>query len=380
MLIAALKQTKTTNKKQVLFMDELPWMDTKGSDFLLGLDFFWNSWASAQKNMLLIVCGSSTSWIINNLFSDTGGLYNRVTGKIKLDPFTLQECALFFAEKGFRYTPIQCIEAYMVFGGIPYYLNQFAKELSPVQNINELCFGKTAFLKTEYILLFKSLFAKYDVYLKVVDAICSKNKGLTRAEIAQKTGLSNGGSLTAILQDLEHSNFIKKYTSFNKKTKGSLFQMIDSFCLFYNNLNSKIDEEQYWINNYNSPTYNNWAGYAFEIICLNHVPQIKKALGIQGMLSNTYSWQNEAAQIDLVLDRADNIINLFEIKYTQASFVISKKYDAVLRTKIQQFTDNATSKKAIWPVFISPYGLSKNGYSHFFTHDFKIDILFERNE
>ncbi len=374
-LIKAISKIKESEKK-VIFLDELPWMDTVGSDFLLGLEYFWNSWASAQKDVLFIVCGSSTSWIINKLFNNTGGLYNRVTSRIKVEPFTLEECSRFFEAKGFQYSQAQIIEAYMVFGGIPFYLDQFSSEKSPVQNINELCFGKNAFLVMEYQMLFKSLFKKYQFYINVVEAICTKNKGLTRDEIAKKTRLSDGGSLTKILVDLENSNFIKKYTPVLKKSKGSLFQMIDPFCLFYNNLSENVAEENYWIKYYNSPKYNNWAGYAFELVCFNHIPQVKKALGISGIMSNSYSWQNMYAQIDLVIDRADKVVNIFEIKYSQAPFIVTQKYELELRNKTEQFRKNTSTKKAIWPVFISPYGLGKSTYMHFFIKSLTMDIFF----
>ena len=376
-LIKAFSKIKD-NQKKVLFLDELPWMDTSGSDFLLGLEYFWNSWASARKDVLFIVCGSATSWIVNKLFNNTGGLYNRVTARIKVEPFTLKECYDFFKEKGFQYNQAQCMEAYMVFGGIPFYLDQFSKEMSPAQNINELCFGKNAFLAMEYQMLFKSLFKKYQVYISVVEAICTKNKGLTREAIAKITKLSDGGSLSKILLELELSNFIRKYTPIEKKSKGSLFQMTDPFCLFYNNLSQKISEENYWLKQYNTPKYNNWAGYAFELVCFNHIAQIKKAMGISGILSSSYSWQNAGAQIDLVIDRADKVINVIEIKYSQGPFVITQKYEAELRNKVEQFRSNTSTKKAIWPLFISPYGLGNSPYNHFFLKTLTMEIFFEK--
>lgn len=368
------------NQKKVLFLDELPWMDTSGSDFLLGLEYFWNSWASARKDVLFIVCGSATSWIVNKLFNNTGGLYNRVTARIKVEPFTLEECYLFFKEKGFQYNQAQCIEAYMVFGGIPFYLDQFSKEMSPAQNINELCFGKNAFLTMEYQMLFKSLFKNYQIYISVVEAICTKNKGLTREEISKITKLSDGGSLSKILLDLELSNFIKKYTPIEKKSKGSLFQMIDPFCLFYSNISPKMAEENYWLKQYNTPKYNNWTGYAFELVCFNHIAQIKKAMGISGIMSSSYSWQNAEAQIDLVIDRADKVVNIFEIKYSQGPFVITQKYDVELRNKVEQFRSNTSNKKAVWPIFISPYGLGSSPYNHFFLKTLTMEIFFEKAE
>ncbi|MBP6398169.1 MAG: ATP-binding protein [Saprospiraceae bacterium] len=373
-LSKALSKQKSAGKK-VIFLDEMPWMDTNGSDFILGLEYFWNSWASARKDVLLIVCGSATTWMVGKLFNDTGGLYNRITIKMRIDPFTLQECASFFQAKGLHYSPVQCIEAYMAVGGIPFYLEQFQKGLSPVQNIDALFFGRKALFADEYDLLFKSLFKNHSSYVAVIEAISKKNKGLDRAGIAQHSGLADGGSLTKILTQLEQSNFIRKYRSMHKKTKDTLYQLIDPFCLFYNNFSPSLNEDGYWIQNYGTPKFYNWSGYAFEVVCLNHIEEIKVALGISGIQSQTYTWQNPNAQIDLLIDRADKVINMVEIKYSQGPYTITKKYEKELRNKAQQLAQFGSGKKAIWPVMISPYGLANSPYNHFFVNVLGSDIF-----
>ena len=373
-LSVALKKTQTKGKK-IIFIDEMPWMDTNGSDFILGLEYFWNSWASARKDIIFIVCGSATTWMVGKIFNNTGGLYNRVTIKMKIDPFTLQECYDYFRAKGFKYTSMQCVEVYMVFGGIPFYLEQFQKDLSPVQNINKLFFGSNALFANEYDLLFKSLFKNYDSHVAVIEAISQKNKGLDRGMIAKISGLSDGGSLTKILTNLENSNFIRKYRSLHKKSKDTLYQLIDPFCLFYNNMKESFADDDFWLKNYATPKYHNWSGYAFEIVCINHLTQIKSALGISGIQSQSFSWNNPQAQIDLIIDRADNVINLCEIKYSQGPYTITKKYDGEIRNKLQQFSQFGSGKKAIWPVMICPFGLAKSPYNYLFVKVLDADIF-----
>ncbi len=368
---------KKIKSKKVIFLDELPWMDTKGSDFILGLDYFWNSWASARKDILLIVCGSATSWMVTHIFNNAGGLYKRVTSRIKVDPFTLKEVYDFFTSRNFLYSQEQCIQAYMVFGGIPYYLEQFSRDLSPIQNVDNLLFGQNALLDNEFELLFKSLFTRHDTYIEVVRAIAQKNKGVTRDEIMQHTGMASGGTLTKILANLENCNFIRRYQSIYKKSKESLYQVIDPYCLFVKNMEINFSNQGFWISNFNSPKYHNWSGYAFEIVCLNHVEDIKKALGINGIITHTYSWSHPNAQIDLIIDRNDQVMNLCEIKYSQAPYIISKKYDMELRNKIAQFRQNYQVKKALWPVFIAPYGLAKGPYNDLFLNALDNKIFFD---
>jgi uncharacterized protein len=353
---------KSTAEKKIIFLDEMPWMDTKNSSFLTAIEYFWNSWADGRNDIKLIICGSAASWIINKLLNNKGGLHNRVTGKIKLNPFTLKETKLFLESKGCNYDTYQYVQAYMAFGGIPYYLEQINNELSIPQNINKLCFGESAFLANEYNQLFKSLFVKYEKHIAVIDAIATKNKGCSREEIVANIKMNDGGSVSRILLELEESNFIRKYPSWQKKSRESLYQLIDSFSLFHLKFMrdaSKLDEN-FWLNSINTPAYLSWAGYAFEVVCIQHLKEIKTALGISGILTNTSAWYSKEAQIDLVIDRSDRVINLIEIKFSNSSYLITKKYDEVLRNKIETFRKDSKTNKAIWLTMITTYSL-KNG-------------------
>lgn len=376
-LILHSKQTK-----KILFIDELPWMDTPRSKFLSALEHFWNSWASARKDILFIICGSATSYIVHKIFGNKGGLHNRVTQKIKLNPFTLKETKAFLLSKKIDWSDYQIVKAYMSTGGIPFYLDAMERGKSPEQMIDKLFFNKNGLLYNEFYHLYASLFKNEDKYIAVIKALATKSKGLTRDEISQLTKLSNGGSLTRILTELELSDFIVKYNSYGKNTRNTLYQLTDFFSLFYlkfiANKNTKSGD---WVNAIDNPKYRAWSGYAFEQVCMTHVPQIKHAMGISGVQTTEWAWRStqstNGAQIDLVIDRKDHITHIFEMKFSINEFTIDKKYDAELRNKIGCFKKETKTKNAIWLVMMTTYGLKENEYAYLAQHNLTMMDLFK---
>ena len=372
-------QSKT--KKTVVFLDELPWLDTSKSNFLPAFEHFWNSWGSSQKNLTFIICGSSTSYIVRHIFNNKGGLHNRINYKIKLQPFTLHEVEEFLLSRHIKYNRYQILKLYMCIGGIPYYLQSLKKGKGVEQNIDALLFDENGLLQNEFSNLYASLFLHSEKYIEAVKVIASKRKGLTREEIAAKISTKNGGTLTKILQDLELSDFIIKYQPFEKKERNSLYQLTDLFSLFYLAfIDKKKVQKGDWVSQIETPTYRTWMGYSFETVCLIHLNQISKALGISGLHHIAGSWvsQNphEKAQIDLVLDRRDGIVNIFEMKYSIAEFEITKKYDTIIRQKISTFQKETKTKKTIHLVFISTYGLKINSYSYIAQSNLTMNDLF----
>ena len=359
---------KSKEKRKVIFFDELPWFDTPKSGFLSAFEHFWNSWASGRKDILLIACGSATSWIINKLINNKGGLHNRVTKRIKVLPFTLAECESFVKLKKINLDRYQITQLYMAFGGIPFYWEEVEKGQSATQNIDRICFTENGLLRNEYNNLYASLFGNPEKHITVIEVLAKKSIGLTRQEIIKFTGLPNAGSTTRILNELEESGFIRKYTPFNNKLRNSLYQLNDFYSLFYIKFieNSKVSTKDYWINLFDSPKYRAWSGYAFEQVCLYHVEEIKKALGISGIQTSISSWRSHKSenksQIDLVIDRRDQVINICEIKYSINPFTISKKYVEELRNKIGNFKSETKTKKSIFLTLITTYGTEKNKY------------------
>jgi AAA+ ATPase superfamily predicted ATPase len=379
-LIYLLENNKKKGKK-VVFIDELSWFDTPRSGFIMGLEYFWNTWASSHPEILLIVCGSATSWMINNLIKNRGGLHNRVTRKMLIEPFNLAECEDFFHHKKIVLARRGIIESYMIFGGIPFYLNMFEKELSLAQNVDKLCFSNHAALENEFLILYSSLFKHSENHELVIKALAKKKMGLRRNEIIQETKLQGGG-LTTVLEELEQCGFIRSYNAYEKKTRDVLYQLVDFFSLFYLNFikNTHQTDEQFWANSMGSAKHRAWTGYAFEQVCMQHIAQIRQKLGISGVITYSAAWRSNqsdpAAQIDLLIDRNDGIINLCEMKYSENEFVIDKSQDKNLRNKKYAFKNETKTRKAVHITMITTYGIKRNEYWNNIQSEVTMDDLF----
>jgi AAA+ ATPase superfamily predicted ATPase len=362
---------------KVIFIDELPWLSTAKSGFVAALENFWNSWASLRDDIKLVVCGSATSWMIDNIIHSRGGLHNRITHQIVLEPFTLNECEAYFRAYGFSYSRKQIAECYMVMGGIPYYMSLMDKSKSVAQNVDMLFFASNASLKDEFNELYHALFKKANTHIQVVTALATKGKGLTRQEIVKAANVTDNGALSAVLEELEKCGFIRTYEPFGNLQKATdkrqksdtLFQLIDSYTLFYFDfiVQNKYHDEQFWTTSFNSPIHSTWSGIAFERLCLAHLTQIKKALGISGVQTLACSWRsssaNKSSQIDLLIDRNDDVINVCEIKYYKSKFDIDDLYAEHLRERTALFQRITKTNKALWLTFITTYGLAESANS-----------------
>ncbi len=367
-------ETLSTPRKTV-FLDELPWFDTPQSNFISGLEYFWNSWASYRSDVVLIVCGSAASWIINELIGNRGGLHNRLTERIWLQPFSLSETEAFLQSKGGNYDRYQLLELYMVMGGIPYYLDNVQVNRSVAQNIDRLFFAEGGILSNEYAFLYRSLFNDYEKHTAIVEALSQKAKGLTRKEILASTQLPDGGSTTTILEELAQSGFIKRYLPFGKDKRDALYQLIDPFTLFYMNFvkDSMAEGEGAWLTQIDSPKWEAWSGYAFEYLCRYHVKSIKKYLGIGAVYAEISTWRSQAksggAQIDMLIDRKDRIINVVEIKFSTKPFVVTKAYAENLSNKMRVFKAETDTPKTLMLTIIAAYGVAVNQYSQIYVQD-----------
>ncbi|WP_247235706.1 ATP-binding protein [Telluribacter sp. SYSU D00476] len=380
-LIAYLERLDTPRK--VLFIDELPWFDTHGSGFVQALEHFWNSWASARTDIVLVTCGSAASWMLHTLINSRGGLHNRITKRIKVVPFTLHECEQLLQSRHSVLDRYQIIQLYMVLGGVPYYWEEIDTGQSAMQNIERITFSENGLLRNEFTNLYRSLFKNYERHLSIVKALAMKAKGLTRDEIIRAAKLTSAGSTTRLLDELEESGFIRKYSPYGKKSRNSLYQLVDFYTLFYLRFiqDTSLNEQYNWISMLDTPKYRAWSGYAFEQVCLWHLPQIKQALGISGVQTTTSSWRSTSAeggaQIDLVIDRRDQVINLCEMKFSISPFVIDKKYSAELRNKIGAFKAETGTRKSVFLTMITTFGLKANPHSTgLVQNDLTMDALF----
>ena len=374
---------KSPGERKIVFIDEMPWLDTGKSGFLLAFDYFWNSFASANNDILFIGCGSATSWITKRIFKNRGGLHNRITGRIHLAPFTIGECEDFLESRGIEMDRYQLAECYMIFGGIPYYLNLFQRGLSLSQNVDRLCFAKNAPLQNEYEELYMSLFSNPDCYIAVVEALVAKNSGLCRNDIIESAGLQSNGHLTTVLDELKQCDFIDTFSDVSKGKNGKYYFLIDPFTLFFLRYMKDNDskDEHFWTGNLSDGMRNAWRGYAFEQLCRMHLKQIKRALGISGVSTETSSWRSKTAkpgaEIDLVIRRKDRITNLCEIKYTNQPFVITRSYSEVLNNKRVAFQMETGIQHGVHLTMITTYGVAKSGYFSIVNSEVTLDDLFE---
>lgn len=348
--------------RRVVFIDEMPWFDTPKSQFLVALEYFWNDWGSKQEDLVLVVCGSATSWIADKLLESTDGLYNRVTRVIELSPFTLAECAEYLCQNGIVYTKRQVVETYMVFGGIPYYLNLLDCDKSLAQSVDGLCFRRGGQLRSEFRRMYSSLFRDAEAHMRVVRALAGRKAGLTATDLRKDEALG-GSALTKALRELDQCGFIRRYRDFTRPKNDAIYQLIDPFSLFHLQFMESGTVES-WMGHVGTPSHNAWAGLAFELVCLHHAEEIKRELGIWGIESSVCAWRSKhsvpGAQIDLLIDRADGVISVCEMKYVRGEFVVGSAYEAELRRKLDVFEREAKPGKALHLTMVTMDGASHN--------------------
>lgn len=381
-------QEDNSKEKKVIFFDELSWMDTSGKKFLPALENFWNDFLSTRDDIVFIVSASSTSWILNKVLHNKGGLYNRLSYQIHLSQLSLGECEELLKSLGMDLDRMMILEFYMIFGGVPYYWTLIQKNLTLEQNIDYLLFSPVAPLKDEFIYLYSSIFAKPTVYINIIKALYSKKSGMTRDELMAKLKVKTGGSLSSQLTELEACGFLRKYESYQNK-KISIYQLIDNFTIFYLTFKERsITDSSYFSHFLNKPKLNTWKGLAFERVCLEHVYQIKNKLGIIGVISNEFSFlckENKekgiyGSQIDLFIDREDRIINVCEMKYSTVPYEMTEEDDMKMRLKMADFEKISKTNKVLFPVIVSPFGLKENKYSMSYPYVITLKNLFFVND
>ncbi|MCC5832541.1 MAG: AAA family ATPase [Chlamydiales bacterium] len=376
-------------QKIIIFFDELPWLASSKSGFLEALDYAWNRHFSALSKVLLIVSGSAASWMISHVVNNTGGLYGRLSAHLRLLPFSLSETEAYLKSREISLTRKQICEIYMVTGGVPKYLSYIERGLSANQNIHYLCFSPQSPLLTEFHKLYYSLFQSAESHLKIVKALAAQRRGLSRLDLLKKAKLSNSGRSSDVLRELEESGFISTLPEIGKKAKGIKFYLNDEYTLFYlkwiepdkGNLLKGVEKE-YWIKRQSLPSWKSWAGFAFESLCLKHIAEIKEALRIGGVTTSASYWKAEVAgkkeiEVDLVIDRADQCINLCEIKFSNNEFVLTKAYSEELNRKKTLFQKFTGTSKGLFLTLITPFGAKENTHFHqVVDHQLTLDALF----
>lgn len=378
-----LEKQLVANQRCVIFIDELPCFDTPRTGFINAFSHFWNTWGQRHREVLLIVCGSATTWMTKNIIDSYGGLHNRITREMHLHPFTLAETEQMLRAMQINWDRLSILHIYMIMGGIPYYLSLLNRGESVTQAIDRLYFSANASLQNEYKRMFASLFKSPEPYLDIVQVLSTTKKGMSRDDILKALGKKDNGHVTEYLQNLIKCDFVRYYfvkTKKIKKTDG-LYQLVDFFTIFHNTfLTRPISDEHYWSHNLQTPLMNTWLGLAYERVCMAHIPKLKQALGIDRIATEYYSWRSkesvDGAQIDLLIERADRVINLCEIKYSTGLYSLSKEEEAKLRIRMGDFVEETGSKHAIFPTLITTFGLKPNAHSGIAQSEVVLDDLF----
>lgn len=382
-LLKLLLLKKKNGKRQIVFIDEMPWLDTPRSNFITAFEHFWNGWGARQEDLMLIVCGSATSWMKQTIINNKGGLYNRVTREIKLEPFKLHDTEQLLLANGVKWSRFDIAQFYMIAGGIPQYINYVQPKQSLPQAIDSIFFAEQAPLKQEFERLFASLFSNADEYIKVVQLIGKTHVGLTRKELLDKLKKKDGGTFSTVLKNLVMSDFLLPYTSYTANKWQERYKLIDPFCRFYLTfMDRKSLQTDFWQQNSTSAQINSWRGNAFEELCFNHLDQIKRALGISQVSTTISKWalrgttSIKGSQIDMIINRADNIVDLCEMKFSNSQYTIDKSYDMILRDRLQILSERIPKRKIPHLVFITSFGIKPNEYAGLVQDTITLDELF----
>ena len=357
---------KVTKSKRVLFFDEFPWMETRGSGFVAAFEAFWNQYASLRRDLIVVACGSAAAWMVQRVIRAKGGLHNRLTRRMRLMPFNLGETDEFLRMKGIQLDPFQIAQIYMAIGGIPHYLNHIRAGKSAAQNIESLCFRSTGMLREEYESLLTALFDRDSMHQTIVKVLATSWQGLVRDELIKKAKLTSGGRLTQAIEDLVLSGFVQETAAWNKKTKETVYRLVDEFSIFYWTWMHSATADTQWMQIATGKRFDSWCGYAFENLCFKHLHQIKRTLGISGIQTSAGTWRHissdsePGAQIDLLIERADRCFNLVEAKFSMHPYVITKAYAAELQSKINVFRAKARVTNPIFLTLITPFGVELN--------------------
>ena len=351
--------------KKVIFFDELPWLATKRSGMLQELDYFWNTKWSRLESLVVVLCGSAASWMLEKLINAKGGLHNRLTKIVPLKPFSLHTTEQFLTQRKIRLDRSQLLDLYFCTGGIPFYLSLLPTHSSAAKLVQQLAFEESGRLFTEFDVLLQSLFDDSEAHKVILSLLANKRYGLTRKELQSLSGLSGGGALSKPLDELSASGFIQRLVPFEGTTRNAYYQLTDEYTLFYHRwiapLRSRagVIPDGYWLHEFGSQAYSAWAGLTLEVVCMKHINEMLRALGISGMKVLPSTWRcvpstaesetrkSSGAQIDIVLDRADRVINLCEIKYRRDPLKITTNLEKKLLEKQSIFLEQTRTNRTV---------------------------------
>jgi AAA+ ATPase superfamily predicted ATPase len=380
-LLKKLLQRKRARRK-VIFIDELPWLaGPQSAELLEELGHFWNSWARKRKDIFLIVCGSATSWMVDNVMRDYGGLYGRITESIFLKPFTLEECERYWAKRGLHLSRYEIALTYMVIGGVPYYMDSIRPDRTMADNINAIYFDKDK-ARQEFKDVYTGLYSSSEIYIHVIRELGKRFYGMTRDELLKAIGKKGGGSFSDILENLIDSGIIRSYTLYGSPRKQTVYQLVDFFTLFYLRFVENSDFTS-WRSVQRSKPFYTWAGNTFELLVLEHMPQLANALRIKEY-ATPFSWRgvtpdNVGVQIDLIIPAtAERAEYICEMKFSEGKYTLSgddveeigRQISAVRNSKIHKLSHS------IYVALVTSFGATESMHKIHVNDIVTLDSLF----
>jgi AAA+ ATPase superfamily predicted ATPase len=376
MLVAAI-DARPPDEKTTIFLDELPWLASPRSGLLQALDHAWNAELSRRPKVRLIACGSAASWMMKNVINAKGGLYNRVTRRVHLRPFSMLEAAAYLKSRGVRFTPMQMITTYLALGGVPYYLRLIEPELSAMQALHAVCLAPEAPLSDEFDRVFASLFEHDHEHQKIVKELAKHRYGVERKKLVKLLGKRSGGRLSNRMTELEASGFIRAFTPYGKDTRDTYYRLVDEFTLFCLRWMIPVTRKgggytaSGWQSQIRQPSWHSWAGYAFEGVCLKHADVLQDLLAFSEVPSQVGTWRHvprggrdgNGAQIDLLYDRDDGVLSLCEVKYRDGEYALDRGAARSLMHKLDVFQRRMKPRKRISLSLITSGSFRPNAWS-----------------
>lgn len=370
-------------RRKVIFIDELPWLaGPKSSELIEELGYFWNSWAAKQRDVFLIVCGSATSWMLDNVIRDYGGLHGRLTEKIYLAPFSLAETGAYYRSKGFHMSDYEIALSYMAIGGIPYYMDRMRADRTLNQNINEFYFRNVT-IDQEFRDIYTGLFQSAERYIDIVSSLAGKFYGMTRNELLENTKLKGGGTFTRMMDNLQECGIVRSFSRYGKQRKETIYQLCDFFTLFYLNFVGHKKQRTDWTSFQRSHEYESWSGRTFELLCSRHIDRIRDALRIKSV-GQDYCWSGQTpdgrnVQVDMVIPSPDERTDyLCEMKFSESRYFVTADYEKNLLDKLDAFRNSKNHKPShsLLLVMVTTMGLGNSAHNHIVNAELTLADLF----
>ena len=314
-------------RKTVVLLDEISWMGQFDPDFPGELKTAWDTRFKKHPNLILVLCGSVSTWIEGNILNNTG-FVGRATQNITLRELPLDCCTRFWGRSAERIAPAEIIDVLSVTGGVPRYLEEVNPSLSANENIRRLCFMPKAILRDDFSKIFNSVFGDNATSKKKILETLSAAP-MTLSEIASGMGVERGGVISEHLSELETAGFISEDAGINpatgKDAKSVRYRISDNYTRFYLRYirpnERMIDKGVFRFNSLEAlPGWDTILGLQFENLIANNLPLLLPRLGFDRvLLKSAAPWRQQptarrkGCQIDLLL-QSERSVCVIEIK------------------------------------------------------------------